>query len=1142
MVFTFQLILMAHRYHSNGSIHICQHGDQTFVQQLQGFVPCITSARISSTEACFYWIRDISMQKWVTTNNHYHKCNTLLLTIGGIELNPGPKATKFPCGVCDKACRWNQKAVACDNCDQWYHADCMGISNSMYESLSNTSVSWICSKCEIPNHSTILYESTMSVSNSFSCLSGTSNLNITSCSEQSFGNPTSTSSPKRTSVNKENDKIRILEINFQSIKNKTSDLHIAIEQSRPDVIIGTETWLTKDMSSSEYIPGEFEVFRRDREDDPHGGVLVATRRTMVSSVALVGKSSVFLSVKVKLNHGKSVIIAVAYRPPNRTDDDYTEALIKDISSARDQNKSSYFLLGGDFNLPGIDWGSGRVTGRQVPKRVNEAFLNMQSDLALEQMVHFSTRGNNTLDLLFTSHPTIVDKCKALPAIGRGDHGTVLIDLTLAIFNQQINPRKILLWDRADKTIVTEHINNMSERISKTTYTSVDTLWEDFKGSICNIINEYIPSKLSRRRYSNPWINTKVKRVIRRRQKAFFKARRTNNTKDWARYRHLKTMAQREGRKAHDTYVDETICGEITTNPKRFWSYLKSKRQDAQGVSPLRKADGLLYSDTESKAEILNEQFHSVYTREDTTTMPEKGPSPYPEMPNIHVSNAGVLKLLKNVNSHKATGPDGIQTRLLREYAEQISPVLTRVFQMSLDSGSIPDDWRSASIVPIFKKGDKHKASNYRPVSLTSISCKLLEHIIHSQVMDNFDEHLILSDQQHGFRSKRSCETQLAVTIDSIAQSLAEGTLVDIILLDFSKAFDKVPHERLLRKLGYYGVRGPTLQWIRDFLTNRQQQVLLDGHHSSTAEVLSGVPQGTVLGPLLFLTFINDLPEVTQSEARLFADDCLLYRPIKTTEDTKILQQDLSALEKWEKEWQMAFHPEKCVAIQVTTKRSTISADYTLHNHHLEVVDSSKYLGVTINNNLKWDEHINNISARANRTLGFLRRNLRGCRTAARSRAYEALVRPTLEYAASIWDPHNIGQINQLEKVQRRAARFTTRNYTDRQPGSVTQMVKNLNWEPLQVRRIKIRLVLLFKIQHNLVAIPADAYLIPSDSRTRGENTFRVPTTRKDVYRHSFFPSTIRDWNALPAAATTASSLEAFKGVLGDIPSAQFIAQ
>ena len=167
---------------------------------------------------------------------------------------------------------------------------------------------------------------------------------------------------------------------------------------------------------------------------------------------------------------------------------------------------------------------------------------------------------------------------------------------------------------------------------------------------------------------------------------------------------------------------------------------------------------------------------------------------------------------------------------------------------------------------------------------------------------------------------------------------------------------------------------------------------------------------------------------------------------------------------------MAFHPEKCVVIQISSKRSTIPANYILHNHQLDVVDSSKYLGVTINKNLRWDDHINNITARANRTLGFLKRNLRGCKPSARARAYEAIVRPTLEYAASIWDPYNTGQINQLEKVQRRAARFTTKNYTDRQPGSVTQMVTQLGWEPLQARRVKIRLRLLFKIQHNLVAI------------------------------------------------------------------------
>ena len=179
--------------------------------------------------------------------------------------------------------------------------------------------------------------------------------------------------------------------------------------------------------------------------------------------------------------------------------------------------------------------------------------------------------------------------------------------------------------------------------------------------------------------------------------------------------------------------------------------------------------------------------------------------------------------------------------------------------------------------------------------------------------------------------------------------------------------------------------------------------------------------------------------------------------------------------------------------------------------------------------------------RANRTLGFLKQNLRGCKTSARVRAYEAIVSPTLEYAASIWNPYKTGQINQLEKVQRRAARFTTKNYTDRQPGSVTQMVTQLGWEPLQVRRVKICVLLLFKIQHNLLAIPAEAYLLPSDSRTRGQNTFPIPSTRKDVYWNSFFPPrSIRQWNNLPSAATTASSVEEFRDTLGNLPPAQFL--
>ncbi len=186
-------------------------------------------------------------------------------------------------------------------------------------------------------------------------------------------------------------------------------------------------------------------------------------------------------------------------------------------------------------------------------------------------------------------------------------------------------------------------------------------------------------------------------------------------------------------------------------------------------------------------------------------------------------------------------------------------------------------WLLANISPIFKKGERYLPANYRPVSLTCISSKLLEHIVVKHILNHFDYNNILVDCQHGFRSRRSCETQLVTFVQELSQSMHGGTRTDVAIMDFSKAFDKVPHQRLLLKLNHYGVRGATLGWIEGFLSNRKQRVLVDGVTSPWASVHSGVPQGTVLGPLLFLAYINDLPNYTESPIRLFADDCLLYR-------------------------------------------------------------------------------------------------------------------------------------------------------------------------------------------------------------------------------------------------------------------------
>ena len=672
------------------------------------------------------------------------------------------------------------------------------------------------------------------------------------------------------------------------------------------------------------------------------------------------------------------------------------------------------------------------------------------------------------------------RCKKLTRHVHSD--IVLLDTSIAATRPKLPRRKIYLWKRADINGIKDDLQYLHTSIQ--VHHDIDQAWESLKTAILNTIEKRVPSKMTTSRHTNPWMNTEIRRLIRRKQRAHRKARQTKTKRDNDRYKRLQRDVQYKIRRANKAYMENTVSSDCKDNSKKFWAYVKSKGHEFTGVAPLKNQEGFLQSDTKARANILNEQFKSVFTKEDLSNIPDTGCSDIPTMNNIRIDWKGVYKLLKNLKTHKATGPDEIPAYILKTAADELAPALAWFFQLSIDQGEIPQDWRQALVVPIFKKGDKHQPSNYRPVSLTSITCKLLEHIIHSNIMQHFDQHRILCDNQHGFRKKRSCETQLLSTVQEIASSTAKGQQVDIILLDFAKAFDKVPHTRLLHKLDHYGVRDNVKRWIESFLSQREQQVILDGVRSDTAEVLSGVPQGTVLGPLLFLCFINDLPEsIKSSQAKLFADDSLLFKVIKNDSDRALLQRDLSALEHWEKTWQMSFNPTKCVVLRICTKkkRKILPTQYQLHGHTLEVVDASKYLGVTITDDLSWETHVQNVVCKANRTLGFVRRNLKDCTKPVKGLTYKTMIRPTMEYASTVWDPHLQAQKSALEQVQKRAARYVCNDYTSRTPGCVTKMLDDLKWEPLEARRRHDRLSMLYRIQHGMVDIPADRYLRPSDT-------------------------------------------------------------
>ncbi len=1093
---------------------------------------------------------------------HNRKPNTswylfsLLLLAGDLETNPGP-SYKFPCGSCSRPCKKNQIAIQCDTCDAWYHKKCLSMNSKVFEALANTSVSWICCQCGIPNFDSSLFNSSIShTANSFSTLSALDeSIHVvhdtfpTSPPHSNFRPPISSSTPRprhqkhpSNSENKAKNKkptppfrknksncVTSLLINFRSLLNKKDTVNNLIHSlsltHNLDIIFGTETWLSDKVTNSELNLTDYDIYRRDRTERAGGGVFLCIKKSLNST--LIHKSKLTESIFVKINRpGKiPILLCCTYRPPDSSLDD-CEKLCNEILTIKTKHKNSLFWLAGDFNLPDIDWKN--LTISDTPAyalTINRRFLDLVSELGLTQIVNEATRGNSILDLFFTNNPSLIKKSTVISGVS--DHEAVTIESKLHFQYQKQPKRTIPLWHKANLETLKSDASKFTQRfLDETQERDVNVMWSSFRSNLEKILKDNVPTKETSSKYFPPWITTQTKRLIRNKQIWFQKAKQRNTFSAWQKYKNYKRLAQKFCRQSHDNYVKDLITDDKTN--KKFWTYIKSQRQENSGISDLLD-DQTWITDPKQKANLFNKQFSKVFSDPSPPldSYPEDADSSTPKIPQITINPHGILKLLLNINVNKAPGPDNIPGRLLKLCAEELHIPLTKIFQKSLDTGTIPDDCKTAHIIPLFKKADKAKAENYRPISLTSIACKLLEHVVYSSIINHLDDNDILCDFQHGFRQRRSCESQLLNTLRDFFNCLDRSSQVDAILLDFSKAFDKVDHSTLLLKMHNYGIQGCLLDWTESFLRGRTQRVLVDGALSDPSPVLSGVPQGTVLGPLFFLIYINDIHKELSPGTiiRLFADDSLLYRTIASETDCIILQKDLDALQRWERRNKMEFHPDKCTVLKITNKRHPVNHIYNIHNIPLSVDKTAKYLGVTLDSTLSWDHHINSIFSKANFTLSFLERNLKRCPRHVKEQCFNTLVRPILEYCCCAWDPHLVTQIDKLEKINKRAARFVTGNYT-LEHGNTLKNMLDLGWQPLQERRAKSKVTMMYKIQMNLITVDKSDLLPSSSPRT--PHNFFIPQSKKNSHLYSYFPSTIRLWNSIPEHIKTSDSLDIFK--------------
>ena len=600
-------------------------------------------------------------------------------------------------------------------------------------------------------------------------------------------------------------------------------------------------------------------------------------------------------------------------------------------------------------------------------------------------------------------------------------------------------------------------------------------WEEL---LLEVVNKYMPVKTKRvRKKQSPWLNETIFKLIKERDKMKERAKMKKSQVYWKEYKRLKNKVTLEIRKNKKKYYLEQLSQCKDRN--QSWKILKT-------VIPNKKSKSNFAHDPEEKAKLareFNTHFANVaedlrkrynfdcVSSKDTTGHLKRNSSPHQKFVFSCVTEDEVLKLINSLKNTKSVGVDDISSFILKASAPAIVKSLTYIINKSLLEGTFPKRWKTAKIVPVFKKGDKTQADNYRPISLLSCVSKVLEKVVQKQLILYLRTYCILAKEQSGFRLKHSTYTALIKVTDDWIRAIDRGEYVGSIFVDLQKAFDMVDHETLLKKLEDIGITELSLEWFRSYLTDRKIITCINNIPSKELPLKHGVPQGSLLGPLLFLIFINDLPSCfNKCSVHLYADDTVIFYADKNVSNIqKVLNEELRSLDIWMRCNKLKVNCSKTVSMLMGTKRMLTrnnTLNVSLNGEKLLQVKNFKYLGMYVDDELKWNLHIQQLCEKVGRMINYLARIKHFLNTSALKMIYNTVILPHFDYADVVWQSATKTQLEFLQKLQNRAARIIL-NVNPYEHKSTLELHHILDWEYLGKRRLKHTMSFMYKILHNM---------------------------------------------------------------------------